>query len=188
MPTYNDYDSQTSTYSPGLQFDGINGLTIGGVTTHSFFIPMILATASLPTYTKSFNTQNVIPIYDMRYGIAYGGSFVSPQGTEFPKIRLEGSIDTDLTSATEAAPYAGEQVAIPIVAVNSIPMHWIEVLKMFFEGRYLGNQRYDPSWYRDPFGRVYNFPRIHDLTAAYIAGVPERANFTMVLLLNHSYQ
>lgn len=186
MATYYDYDVNTGTVDqPGIQFDGISSLAINGTATSSFFIPMILTTYSSPTYVVTMNETNVMPVYDPRGGLAYGGNVLQAQGALFPKLDVEGTIDCPITAVTETGEYSGAAAQVSAVTVNSIPLHWVEVLAMFFEGRYSG-ARYDPSWYRDPYGRQYNSPRMFDYTASYIAGSIERANFTMSLMIKRS--
>lgn len=185
-----DYDSWSQTYAPGVQYATPSGVTVNGSSVSTIFIPMILSSATLPTYVRSQNESAALPIIDMGNGIASGGSFATAAGGQFPKISLEGTIDVPLTSVTETGTYSGQDAEVPAVQVNSVPMHWVDVIAMFFEGRYTGSSsgyaRYDPSFYRDPYGRRYDHPRVMDFTASFVAGVPTRANFTMQLMIIES--
>lgn len=89
------------------------------------------------------------------------------------------SIATTGTPTTVLVP---ESVPIPLN-----PYNYAEILIMMLEGRAnyggsdIGWGRLDPLWYRDPWGRVYNSPRILDFTGSYVVGVPQRTQFTMAL-------
>lgn len=174
MPAY-EYDTATTTYSqPEIAFPTISGLTNGGVAvTPTVYIPLLVTNYVAPTRAASVGTVGVIPIISNK-GLAYGGQAVMTGNLTLPKVKVEGHIDTPLISNTNP---------LSNIQLNGFRLHYADLIAMYLEGRAsaAGWERIDPSYFRDPYGRVFNNPRILDFNASYVEAVPGRTNFSLTL-------
>lgn len=163
-----DYDAQTGVYNkPALGFQ-----PIGGVQVPSWECPMILTTFSPPSRKPKVNVITTVPIIRPS-GFAAGGQAVTVAPNEFLKVSMEGFIDTPTVDYGE--------YRLPNILVDGVRVTWLDFIVMGVEGRLNYWDRYDPTYFRDPYGRVYNNPRIMDIAGTYVEQVPGRTNFSMTL-------
>lgn len=185
MPNY----TQTSTYNkPVLHYsmadDGY--VTVNGAV-DDIVIPMILTQYSGIEGTGLINTVTTMPIVRAdQGGFAYGGNAISEGAISLPRLTLGGTIDTPFDTAGFNDNNGGD----PVFYAPAVNMNWAqnidyaEFIIACMEGRVSQTyQRFDPTWFRDPFGRQFNNVRIIDFSASYVEGVPGRSSFTATLLV-----
>jgi hypothetical protein len=174
MPAY-EYDVQTTIYDkPVLAYNPVPGVVNGG----NFEIPLLITAYTPPTRKPKVNIVTTIPIVNPLTGHASGGSTISTGSTEFPVVTMEGHIDTPTTLVTDDY---GAQIQRPNLYVAGIYCTWFDFISMCVDGRINSYDRYDPIWFRDPYGRQFNNPRILDLSGSYVEAVPARTQFNLTL-------
>lgn len=177
------HDAETSVYNaPALCIPAISGLTVPGNVAPDTGAPGQVVYLHLTSYgginAEQINEVTTLPILTVP-GLSYGGQFAAYAPLVLPRITLEGYIDTPCTQS-------GEYFLPNVHDSGGIKYMYGEIIAMMMEGRAnvgAGGewQRLDPLWFRDPWGRVYNTPRILDFTGTYVEGVPERTQFSMAL-------
>lgn len=168
------HDVETNVYNqPALAFKYSPDISIPGGPS-PVIVPMTLTVSGVPT-AASTPTQVIVTPIVMPSGLVVGSNVLGDAPINQPRISLEGTMDTPLTiDGTDHVP--------AILVNNTIRITWAEYVVMCMEGRVTSTYtRWDPLWYRDPFGRQYNNPRIVDFTAQYVEAVPGRTSFTMQL-------
>lgn len=172
MPAF-EYDSLTTVNTPMIRFPMITGLTIAGATPSTVDIPMVVTSYTPVSRGATVGVLGSIPIIDE--GFSYGGQTVAVGNIALPKLSVEGFMDTPTV--------ASGAYQLPDILLSSIRLTYGELIAMYFEGRAAssGWGRVDPTWFRDPYGRVYNSPYIMDFSATYVQAVPGRTNFTLQL-------
>lgn len=173
-----EHDVQTSIYNkPVLAYPTFAGLSIGT----SFEIPLVITTYSPPNSKNTMNNIAVLPIQGSG-GFAYGGSAVGQGGSTNPSLVVDGFCDTPTAPSTGSS---GESVMISTVTVNGIPHLYSEIIAMCLEGRALGTadgwDGLNPLYFRDPYGRQFNNPRIIDFSASYVEAIPGRSNVSITM-------
>lgn len=154
-------------------------------------IPLRLTSYSGLTSKPTTSSVDIIPIINPNDGgFAIGGKTISYSSMELPKIHIEGYADTPCTATT----VSGELLNIPQAIFNSMNVTYADLITAYMEGRAnlqtvntggitLDNMwtRTNPTWFRDPFGRVYNNPKVISFNASYVEQYPGRTTFQMIL-------
>lgn len=179
-----EHDTESTTYNqPVLRYPTVTGVTVpGGL----FEVPLLVTSYMPPDYKLITNNIAVMPaIYSD--GTAISTSAVSRGASSLPRVTLEGTIDSPMTTsnATDTTGTSADTLnfMVPTILIGSYKATWTEFIVACMEGRAAttGYGRVDPLWFRDSFGRVYNNPRILDFSASYVEAVPGRTTFSMVL-------
>lgn len=187
MPIY-EHDTETATYdAPALAYPQISGITVPAnlppdVANANIVIPLLITTYSGPTRAPSVNQVPLLPLIDPKSNLAYGGNTLSLGVNQLAKIKMEGTIDTPGVETT----VAGEprKLNISSITAGTTKLTYGDLIALCLEGRVSATySRYDPIWFRDPFGRYYNNPRILDYQANYVEAVPNRTTFSITLLV-----
>lgn len=164
------------TDSSQLVFPDISGLLLGGFAYTPVVVPLTLTSYAPATRNAKVNEVGVLPIITPD-NMAYSANTLLLGGTELPKITFEGFMDTPTVD------FNGWQ--LPELTLNEIRYTYADLIAMYVEGRAAqtptGYGRVDPLSFRDPYGRVYDNPRILDFSASYVESVPGRNNFSMTL-------
>lgn len=165
--------TQTATYDqPALAYNPVPGMFVAG-SPNPYVIQLILQTYSGITAKGTLNTISSMPIVRAdQGGFAYGGIAISEGATELPRLSIGGYIDTTWVEVNNSG-----------VLMNAVSVTWADFIIACMEGRVSNTwQRYDPLWFRDPFGRQFNNVRIIDFQASYVEAVPNRTTFSATLL------
>lgn len=161
--------------------------TTPGETGDILTIPMLI-TSYIPRSKKpKVNTITTLPMVDVFSGTAFGGNAVAEGPQELAKITVEGTMDTPTVSS------GGWQVPA-IMDGGGERYTYAEIILACIEGRYqasthpLSSDGYwyvktEPLSFTDPYGRVFNSPRIFDFSASYVEAVPGRNSFSMTLVV-----
>lgn len=144
-------------------------------------IPMILTAYTPPTRKPKVNMVTSLPLMNVYNRTSWGGSAVSHGPMELPKIQLDGTMDTPTTN------FSGWR--LPTLQENNAigqRMTYAEFIQACLEGRVELDvedwKKTDPLWFRDPYGRRYDSPKILDFTASFVENVPGRTTFQMTLV------
>lgn len=175
---YSDFTSTPVYNQPALRYP-----TVG---VYSFFdIPMVLT-----SYTPTGRSPAVTAIEDLsRRGggnVPWTGVRVGQGARTLGKLSLAGFIDTPMDTNNlpniirkgDSAPSGG--------GTNIFNVHYAELIAAAMEGRMVqyaqqNPVRIDPTYFRDPFGRVYTGITVLNFTANFMEQRPCRTNFTMNL-------
>lgn len=184
------FDSLSTPGYPALAFDAITG--ISGYTNQypdasstDIVIPLRLKSFNSPQAKTSVNTADFIPIMSKDGASPFGAQTVLHGIKEFPKAVMDGYIDTP---CEEVGDFYLPLIKDTNVSPN-IRLMYSDLIAAITEGRMFINDNSDkwqakkPLWFRDPFGRVYNEPRIIDFNSSYAEQYPCRATFDLTLVL-----
>lgn len=198
MPSnvYKNYSSEGAVDHPALRYPSVAGITNvpnqdPDEADSGVVIPIRLTTYSGPQTKQQLGSIDVMPIFNPNDGgYAVGGKTLSYGQSELTKIQMEGYIETPCTETT----VSGEKLNIPTPKFNSMNVTYADLIAAYTEGRanvtsvnaggvILNNMwvRTNPTWFRDPFGKVYNNPKVINFTASYVESIPGRTTFTMQL-------
>lgn len=173
--------TQTTTYdSPALAYTPLSGVSVPG-SPSPYVIDLTLTEYHPPIEKSSVNTVSQMPIIQSS-NFAYAGVAVAEGGTELAKVTCGGHIDTPMVDAAENyAGYTGA-VRVPNITINGFKATWADFIIMCIEGRVSADwNSYHPLWFRDPYGRQFNNPRILDFNASFVEQVPGRVNFSLTM-------
>lgn len=173
MPTF----TQTTTYNaPALAYTKVTGITYpGGSTADPQVIPLHLDQYSGLNAKSNLVQLSVMPIVSENF--TYGGVVIAEGANELARVTLGGFIDTPTVSSS------GFQLCDLKYSADNSRMTWADFIVTCLEGRVSQTwQRFDPLWFRDPYGRQFTRVRMLDFTASYVEGVPGRTTFTTTLL------
>lgn len=194
------YDS-TAIDCPAICFPPVSGVT--GHTNRSpdtantnWVIPLHINAHSSPSRKPKTGDLAMMPLLNVSNGTTWGGHAAGVGPQELPKVSIEGFIETPTTSFTNKSGIADGRLPALIVSATTQRLTYAELISACLEGRagastlHLGDDwsgviwsRVDPLWYRDPFGRVYTYPKILDFSASFVEAAPGRTTFTMQLVL-----
>lgn len=184
------YSSLDTSGSPAIAFGShsfIKGHSNQGVDelSSSIVIPLRVKAYNTPAAKMPTNVQGAGTILDPGSDQAFGGTFASHGTRELTKLSIDGEIDTPMTLLNDwrvPALYI-ENPADEEDESNRIT--YGELIAYYLSGQLnVADNNWgvqNPSWFRDPFGRVYNNPRVLDYTANYVEAVPGRTTFNMVM-------
>lgn len=188
-----EHELETTNYDvPALAFAPPAGISVPGNLYPDQAYPytvvqMTITNHTMPSRKAKVNTLSTIPLINVQNNTTWGGHAVSVGGKEFPKVQIEGHIDT---------PTDSDHLPLVTVQATGQRMTYGELILAYTEGRVeavpldLGPdwqgmiwRRTDPIWYRDAYGRVFSNPKIIDFTANYVEAVPGRTTFSLQLVL-----
>jgi hypothetical protein len=144
-------------------------------------VPLLITEYRVPTAVPTIGQVGGIPEVNI-YSSSSSGIVLPTMGpSQLPKCSISGFIDT---------PYeeVGAQ-ALPTLWMSgrsggSTRASYGDLIAMHIEGRAwagLDTRTNHPSLFRDPYGRLFGYPRILDFSASYMEGRPNRQNFAMTL-------
>lgn len=178
------YQTADTKYSAALAFPKptgtvpLNAAPDDGNTTE-LVIRMLLTAYRAPSRNPTVNTITSIPLIDESSNVAYGGITLSQGVQGFAKVVVEGHIDTPSTEISKFSQ--------PDLIIDGFKMTYGEFIVSAIEGRVAALngvwRRTGPTWFRDPYGRVFNNPTVIDFTGNYVEGVPGRINFNATFAL-----
>lgn len=193
---YKNYSSEGAVNAPALRYPQLAGITAPANVSPDnadagLVIPIRLTTYSGPTSKQQVNSIDLMPVFNpANGGFAVGGKTVSYGASELIKIQMEGYIDTPCTETI----VSGESLNIPKPTLNSMAVTYADLIATYTEGRAsissvnvggttINNMwtRVNPTWFRDPFGKVFNNPKVINFSGSYVEAIPARTNFTMLL-------
>lgn len=176
--------TQTSTFNaPTLAYNGVQGLKYPGLTLGTMpnpvTIPLVLDQYSGVTARSNVNVVTTMPVIQENF--TYGGTVVGEGTSEFPRVTIGGYIETP--SAVDGD---GNLVSLLLQKGEDNfygGISYADFIIMCLEGRVSSTwQRFDPVWFRDPYGRQFTRVRVMDFNATYVEGVAGRTNFSATLL------
>lgn len=174
--TIYEHDSDSGIFDqPLLSYGAISGLTVSG-SSGAIQIPLVLTSYKGPRRTPKIGTVTTIPVMNENY--SFGGNTQAEGASELPKIQIEGQFDTPGVISSGLYLY-------DIVIGGTTRISYGELIAMCFEGRAFTDFGFwlptNPTSFRDPYGRVYNNPRVSAFTATYTEGAPMRQTFSMTM-------
>lgn len=184
------YDSLSIPNFPALAYNISTSLLLGHTNKYpdegnsNVVIPIRLKSYQTPGGKYGVEPVGSAPL--LRDGSSSIGVKVAAAGViELTKVTLEGEIDTPCTlSGTYNVP------TLTFEAEDIIRFTYGELIQAATDGSLqtgdtytpIGNwKRRDPLWFRDPFGRVYNSPRVLSFEASLVEQVPGRNTFSMTM-------
>lgn len=179
MPYWSSQDT-TKMDRPAIAYEPIPEIaapTVGGLVE----IPLRLQTYSAPDVKPTLTQVTSLPLYNEGTSFQYGSGTLSTAASQLPRIQLEGYIDTPLTNVGG--------VNLPTLSYTQISttvrITFVQFMIMCFEGTapasVFGWAKWDPIWFRDPYGRIYSNPKVLDLNGAYVEAIPGRNTFSISL-------
>lgn len=200
---YKSYDSQGPVNAAAIRYPPTSGISAPAnvfpdQADSGIVIPLGLNTYNPRSTKTQLSTIDLMPILNPNSsGFSIGGKTLGYGTKELPKLQLEGRIDTPCSNSI----VNGEVLNIPDCKFNGMNVTYADLITAFLEGRAnlqttnLGGvsinnmwTRLNPTWFRDPQGRVYNDPKIISFTASYVEAVPGRVTFSMTLQVQtHDY-
>lgn len=141
-------------------------------------IPLIITEYKVPTRSAKTTTTTALPLINTSNTFNYGGSKILQGASDLPKLQIAGTVDTPSVDV------GGAQ--LPNIFRGSNRVFYGEIIVMNAEGR--GSSattltRVDPEYFIDPYGRVFNSPRLLEYTFSWVEGAPFRQNFNITMLL-----
>lgn len=131
------------------------------------------------------------PVIDTVSNQGIGGNAIALGVNQLPKLYFEGWIDSPYS-----VPTTGEDpmTTVPgILGGDGNIYNFVQLIAAYFQGNVSVSAlsgspwaRIDPTWFRDPYGRCYQNPRILTFTASRTEAVPYRHTFTMTLLVGRN--
>lgn len=174
--------------APALVFPLRSGITVPAntgpdVSIIDTVIPLHLTSYKPPKAQPTVNVVTSLPLIDEASNLAYGGNAISegaPGG--LPRVTIEGHIDTPCINQGEF------RVPNIVLSADNSRITYGEFIIASIEGRMnvtSANEwrAVNPLWFRDPFGRIYNNPKIIEFSASYVEGVPGRTQFSCTMVV-----
>lgn len=180
------HDSMGTPNYPAIAYAPISGVTAPAnqfpdtADVTNIIVPLHVRSFDLPQSKSQVNVVDVMPIINPHTGQSFGGKRVFHGSKDLPKLTMEGFIDTPCT--------VSGTFDIPQVIIGGSNMTYADLISHINSGQLSITSdgewvRSDPLWFRDPYGRVYNKPRIYDFSGTYVEQVPGRTNFNMVMMV-----
>lgn len=141
-------------------------------------VPLRIKNYTPPIAKSSIQTVETGYIMSPTDGNVFGGKATSFSVQELPKAVMDGEIDTPIDSETNLPSIQIEADDTPITYGELIALYTEGALQVQSTGIW---KRVDPLWFRDPYGRIYENPKILDYTASFVEQVPGRLNFSLTL-------
>lgn len=185
MPHFDSIDPGKANF-PALSFPTMSGVTVPENSypdeeAANVVIPLRVKNYTLPIEKTSTTTIDTGGILNTDNGQMIGGKALAFAQKDLPRLVVEGDIDTPLISDESPLPSV-------LVAVNddTFNITYGELINLYISGDLSVSitnlsERVHPLWFRDPYGRVYNSPRIIDYTGGFVEQVPGRTTFNLTL-------
>lgn len=177
MPIYEHDPTPSTVNRPQIVFPAITGLLVSGAVASPLTIPMTVTSYVPPKRNAKTELITSIPLLHTGSNLSYGGTTVAEGNVETAKISVEGFIDTPTIDSGN--------YRLPYITLGGNNLHYADLIIGFIEGRWSVPtwQKINPTSFRDPYGRVYNNPRIWDFNATFVEGVPGRTNISLTLIV-----
>ena len=131
------------------------------------------------------NPKQVIPRV-LASGRAIGGNLLINSPTPLPRIAISGELDTPIGVLTSSAttPVSSMSFATPLLKLGTTVLTYGDLIASCIEGRIQISSDWkviEPTWFRDPFGRVFSNVKIEKFSATFVEARPGRQTFSMTL-------
>lgn len=172
-----EHTLETDTYDlPELVLPNPGGqVLVHGVAVPEIVIPMIVTVQGVPKRTPKVNIVTGLSLRHLGTNLSYGGTTISEGNVELPKMQIEGTIDTPTEDAGK--------YRVSSVMLGGFRITYAEFILKCFEGTASTPtwRKIEPLRYRDPYGRIFENPRILDFSGNFVEAVPGRTAFSLQL-------
>lgn len=146
-------------------------------------IPITVLTMSVPAATFSLSSRSGIAIVNTtsQQNNAVGVFLPAEEPQNLPRMTIGGFIETPCTGPNGAGMYTSS------VTRDGNAVTYADIMVANMEGRGTADsslRAIHPTFFRDDLGRQFDFPRVVDVKAEFVAGRPFRQNVTITFQLS----